>query len=479
MRWTIMLAATVIGTGAAFGQTAKPNPPVATPATTPKPTPAKPAGSQPASAKPASAKPATAKPAAAAPAVATPPKPATPPAKETYAAMPLAERVAIQSDLIWSGDYNGLATGEFGDRAIAAVKAFQKRGNNPQTGILTPPERTALAAAAKAKQAQAGWRIVDDPITGARLGLPSRMTPHMSNGKSGTRWASARGEVQVETFSIREQDTNLQSVFERQKKEPSERRVEYNVLRPDVFVVSGLQGQKKFYVRAQIRDGEIRGVTVLYDQQMEGVMQPVVVAMSGAFTAFPDGSVAPPPKRKIEYATGIVVNAAGDIVTSRAATEQCQALVISGYGNAALIADDKTADLALLRVYGQKNLEPSTLAGENPRAAEFTLVGIADPNAQSGGGKVSRLPARLSGSDNVEPMPGPGFAGAGALDNQGSVVGMINFKPGIGGRPEYGSAVLVPATAIRNFLKAQEVALSGASSNSGRNSIVRVICIRK
>src|SRR5688572_13992769 len=47
--------------------------------------------------------------------------------KDAYAAMPVAERLAIQSDLIWSGDYNGGVTGEFGDRAIAAVKAFQKK----------------------------------------------------------------------------------------------------------------------------------------------------------------------------------------------------------------------------------------------------------------------------------------------------------------------------------------------------------------
>src|SRR5215204_3230951 len=42
--------------------------------------------------------------------------------KDAYAAMPMAERLSIQSDLIWSGDYNGGVTGEFGDRAIAAVK---------------------------------------------------------------------------------------------------------------------------------------------------------------------------------------------------------------------------------------------------------------------------------------------------------------------------------------------------------------------
>src|SRR6478609_9012390 len=40
---------------------------------------------------------------------------------DSYAAIPLAERVAIQNDLIWTGDYNGMLNGEFSERAVAAV----------------------------------------------------------------------------------------------------------------------------------------------------------------------------------------------------------------------------------------------------------------------------------------------------------------------------------------------------------------------
>ena len=37
--------------------------------------------------------------------------------REAYAAMPAAERLSIQSDLIWSGDHNGGVTGAFGGPA--------------------------------------------------------------------------------------------------------------------------------------------------------------------------------------------------------------------------------------------------------------------------------------------------------------------------------------------------------------------------
>ncbi len=51
-------------------------------------------------------------------------------------------------------------------------------------------------------------------------------------------------------------------------------------------MVSGTQGLKKFYVRAFAKDGEVRGLTILYDQAMEGTMDPMVVAMSNAFVPF-------------------------------------------------------------------------------------------------------------------------------------------------------------------------------------------------
>src|SRR3972149_4797720 len=83
-------------------------------------------------------------------------KPGSP--RAVYEAMTLAERVAIQSDLVWTGDLNGLPDGEFGERSITAVKAYQKRQGGKETGILNPQERSQLAAAAKARQGSGGPR---------------------------------------------------------------------------------------------------------------------------------------------------------------------------------------------------------------------------------------------------------------------------------------------------------------------------------
>ena len=86
-------------------------------------------------------------------------------------------------------------------------------------------------------------------------------------------------------------------------------------------------------------------LTILYDQATEGTMEPVVIAMSSAFNAFPAGAQAagPPPRKKVEYAPGIVVSADGAIVTDRQAVDGCVSIAVAGYGNADHVAEDKDA----------------------------------------------------------------------------------------------------------------------------------------
>jgi peptidoglycan hydrolase-like protein with peptidoglycan-binding domain len=411
------------------------------------------------------------------------PKPAAPGTpRAVYAAMPENERMTIQSDLIWTGDYNGIINAEFGDNAVAAVKSFQKRNGGRETGILNPDERGQLAESARTKRASAGWRIVDDRASGARLGVPSKLVPQSSPAASGTHWQSARGEVQVETF--RSPGTTLAAMLERMRKEPASRRVEYQVVKPDFFVVSGQQGGvKKFYVRAQIKDGEVRGVTVLYDVAMENMLDRIVVAVSNAFTGFPAGPVAAAPaaRRDVEYASGIVVSADGHIVTDRAAVEGCKFVVVPGLGHADRIAEDKIANVALLRVFGARDLVPAALAGDLGGGSDATLIGIADPEKQNGGTAVSTVKARVLTADGaarpLDPPPAAGFAGSAAIDGQAKFLGMVDLRPGATAT----QATMVPAEAIRAFLAAQSIApASGPSSlDTAKASVVRVICVRK
>src|SRR5271169_4908795 len=81
---------------------------------------------------------------------------------DTANAMAQAERLALQSDLAWVGQYNGAISGEVSDRMVAAIKEFQKSRGGKQTGVLNPQERGVLADTAKRRRENVGWKIVTD-----------------------------------------------------------------------------------------------------------------------------------------------------------------------------------------------------------------------------------------------------------------------------------------------------------------------------
>jgi hypothetical protein len=433
--------------------------------------------------KAVAAKPAAAIPAA--PKIAAPQTIAakTEPAQDVAAGIPPAERSKIQAALLWSGDYTGSINGE--NPLLAAIKNYQKRAKAKVTGELTDAERANLLAAARDHEREFGWSVVVDPATGIRIGLPTKMVPHARDAARGTRWSSAHGEVQVETFRIADPNLKLAALFEQQKKEPATRKIETSVLRDDSFFISGLQGLKIFSVRAQMRNGEVRGFTMLYDQMMETIVAPVTVAMSSAFAPFPEHSMPFAALAKsVEYGNGLVVSAQGHIVTDRRLTEGCQVIVASGLGDAVRIADDKDNGLALLRVYGPRKFSALSLARETPKSGELTLIGIPDPKEQVGNRKLTEIKARLADGSAIElrqPVPMAGFSGAAALDGQGRFLGMMQMRDAVLASMEAAAPPvrLVTAETIRGFLNSHHVDNADTQSGDAKASVVRMICVRK
>jgi peptidoglycan hydrolase-like protein with peptidoglycan-binding domain len=407
---------------------------------------------------------------------------------DTANAMAQAERQAIQSDLVWTSHYNGVINGEVSDRMVAAIKAFQKDRGGKETGVLNPQERGTLADAAKRLQDQVGWKTVTDVGSGVRLGLPVKLVPQQSSDASGAKWSSPNGTIQILLARRKEATPTTAKLAEQEKKEPAGRKVEYSVVKPEFFVLSGMQGLKKFYVRGQFKDSEVRILTILYDQATEGTMEPVVIAMSSAFNPFPTAAQAlgPPPRKPVEYGTGIVVSEDGAVVADRQIVGGCLSVVISGYGQAELSAEDKDHELALLRIYGAQGLKPLGL-GHGAAKSAVELTGIADPQNQGGGSAVSSVKSLItpvgSGTDlALTPTPGLGFSGAPALDSEGKFAGIALLKPiDVAGSPNgapASQAALANADIVREFLKAHGVPPAGSSSDA-RTSVVRVICVRK
>src|SRR5450759_10518 len=422
------------------------------------------------------------------PVATVPIRPALQTPADTANAMAQAERLAIQSDLAWVGQYNAAITGEVSDRMVAAIKEFQKERGGKQTGVLNPQERTVLAETAKRRQENVGWKIVTEAGTGAQLGEPPKPVPQQSSDASGAKWNSPTGTIQIQLSRRKQANPTTAKLAEQEKKEPAGRKVEYTVVKPDFFVLSGMQGLKKFYVRGQYRGDEVRILTILYDQATEGTVEPVVIAMSSAFNPFPAGAqiAGPPPRKTVEYGTGVVVSDDGAILADRELTDGCLAIAIAGSGNADRVAEDKDSGLALLRIYGVRGLKPLGLTNGTAKSA-VELTGIADPQNQGGGGAASSVKASVtqvgSGNDlTLPPAPALGFSGAAALDSDGKFAGIALLKPVIVAGPPNATpaaqAVLVPADGVREFLKANGVNAAGGSPDA-KASVVRVICVRK
>ena len=222
-------------------------------------------------------------------------RPALQTPSETADAMAQAERLLLQSDLAWVGQYNGAITGDISERMVNAIKEYQKTNGGKPTGVLNPQERAALAETARKKQESVGWKIVMEPTSGARLGIPGKLVPQQTTDANGSKWTSPTGTVQVLLSRRKEANPTTAKLAEQEKNEPAGRKVDYSVVKPDFFVLSGLQGLKKFYVRGAFKGDEVRIMTILYDQATENTVEPVVIAMSSAFNAFPSGLQAGPP----------------------------------------------------------------------------------------------------------------------------------------------------------------------------------------
>ena len=155
------------------------------------------------------------------PVATVPIRPALQTPADTANAMAQAERLAIQSDLAWVGQYNGAITGEVSERMVEAIKEFQKAGGGKPTGVLNPKERSVLAETARRRQDNAGWKIVTDPGTGARLGIPTKLVPQQTTDANGAKWSSPTGTIQILLSRRKEANPTTAKLAEREKKEPA------------------------------------------------------------------------------------------------------------------------------------------------------------------------------------------------------------------------------------------------------------------
>ena len=141
------------------------------------------------------------------------------------------------------------------------------------------------------------------------------------------------------------------------------RRIESSNLQSDSFVITGMQGLKKMVVRGYAKNGEVRGITIMYDQAMEADRRSAGRAGHERVRAVPvglrRGGRADAPRRKVEYGTGVFVSAVGHVVTDRNLVDVATSSRCRASATPSASPPTSAANWRCSRVYGARGLTPA------------------------------------------------------------------------------------------------------------------------
>jgi hypothetical protein len=401
-------------------------------------------------------------------------------AQASFESLPEAERKAIQTDLIWTGHFNGAASGSYGPLTFRAINALKAPSRGAPDGTLNPAERRALAQAAQAARDAAGFRLIADDRTGARIGIPSAILPKRDVSPSGGRWQSADGKVTLDT-SVTPPGETLEAVFEKATAPTPNnpgRKITYKLLRPDFFVVTGETPTGKFYRRLAAGPSGLRGFSIGYDKALSGTIDKLVIAIASSFEPFPTGplpaasavaSAAPSssaapvattvPVRVTErYGVGLAI-ADRVAVTAAAAVEGCRLLRVGG--RVAKLRGSPEGGLALLDVEGGPAFAVSGLRMEAVAEREsLVLVAFGEDSGKRAAVAFPGQGVRTGTGVAVFAPLQPGQAGTPAFDRQGRLAGLVTGNPS--------DKVLIAGVAPqRAYAVADSAALQGLLGRAG------------
>lgn len=373
-------------------------------------------------------------------------------AQTAFDALPELERRAIQTDLIWSGHFNGAVSGSYGPLTFRAINAF-KAGKGAPDGLLTAAERRSLAQAAQAAREAAGFRVIADERTGLRIGIPMAILPKRDVSPSGSRWQSADGKITLDTSATPSGET-LESVYEKATAPTPNnpgRKITYKLLRPDFFVVTGETPTGKFYRRLASGPLGLRGFSIGYDKALTATVDKLVIAIAASFEPFPTGPLPQAPavasatgptaataiastaasataaRASERHASGVLV---GErlVATSASAVEGCRTLRAGG--RVARLRGAPEAGLALLDIDGGAPLAALAIRSDPPANGD-SLVLVAFGEDQGKRVPIAlpgQVVAGTAGPAVLAPLQ-PGQAGAAVFDRQGRFAGLVTGNP--------------------------------------------------
>jgi peptidoglycan hydrolase-like protein with peptidoglycan-binding domain len=394
----------------------------------------------------------------------TPPEPLPPPdetpaeARRAETELPEEARRDLQTALQWFGFYEGAIDGAFGRGTRASMADWQGAKGYDQTGILTTRQREQLAGEYRDELAALGLGRVVETRAGIEIEMPAAFVQFEDYAPPFVRYGEKDGSgIQILLISQDGSQSALDGLYDAMQTLEIVPLDGFRERQGDSFTLTGQGPDIHSHTYARLRDGMIKGFTIVYPPEKADRMARAIEIMRRSLTSIGPaldptlGAQAASQSRDLlsglevrqpaRTRSGVYVDRTGAVLTVAEAVDGCARITLDDRYEAGVAAVDAASGLALLRP--RDALAPRRVAELAPAAprigAEAAVAGFpfgpALPAATLTFGAVEDL-GGLDGEAGVlriSAQTEPGEAGGPVFDPSGRVAGVL-LPEGTGGR---------------------------------------------
>lgn len=371
-------------------------------------------------------------------------------ARASEALLSRSERENLQIALKWAGFYQSTIDGAFGRGTRQSMSDWQAANNFDPTGILTTKQREVLISAYNAILDGMDMQLLRDDATGIEIMIPSGVVAFEKYEPPFARFGP-KTDIDAQVLLI-SQDGNQDRLFglyeilqtlEIIPTEGPRRRQDQS------FEIEGFNGKIHSYTTATLRNGQIKGFSLVWPAGDDARRVRVLDMMKESFRSIDgvlDPAIArPDDNQAIDLVSGLevrkpklsrsgfFVDQQGDVMTTIEAVQECTRLTIDEVHDASIVYTDPDVGVAVIRP--NEPLAPAQTAAFQlgvPRLqAEISVAGypyggvLTTPSLTFG--RLADIRG-LNGEDILKRLsltPQPGDVGGPVLDNGGAVLGML------------------------------------------------------
>jgi S1-C subfamily serine protease len=372
-------------------------------------------------------------------------------ARASEAALTTEERELLQTALQWQGFYSGAIDGAFGAGTRRSMASWQVARGYEQTGVLTTRQRAALIDGFQEDQAALGLAPLTDDNAGIAIELPTQLIifdryeppfAHFDekNGSGYSALLISQPGDQATLYGLYDVMQTLQIVplqGDRQLNRTS-------------FVLTGQNATLHSYTQAELRDGLIKGFTLVWKPEDAARAAKVLEVMKASFQPVGDRALneslgadisAQRPdllagleiRRPALSRSGFYIAADGTALTTTEVLDNCRRITIDEDHEADVAFEDRDLGLAVLKP--REALAAPGFAAFATVAArlksDVAVAGYSYEDAIDAPVMTFGTLAELRGLSGEETLARltlkalPGDAGGPVLDASGSVLGML------------------------------------------------------